>query len=379
MERYDAAVVGAGILGLAHAYHLARRGRRVVVFERHARAMGASIRNFGLIWPIGQPPGPRLELALRSRAIWLKLLAEAGLWHDCAGSLHLAYHEDEARVLHEFAVLGRDAGAEVALLEPGEVWARSPAVRLEGLVAGLWSPTEVCVDPREVVGALPAFLEERFGVTFVWGTAVLAYEQPRVMTGCGEWEAERLYLCCGDELQTLYPQVLAGAGLARCKLQMLRTQPCPEGWRMGPVLAAGLTLRHYEAFRVCPSLPTLKERIAREMPEYDRYGIHVLVSQNGRGELLLGDSHEWDAAIDPFDRQEIEALILRYLERFFQAPELAIAARWHGTYVKHPTEPYWAGHPAPGVTIVTGVGGAGMTLSFGVAEQVVEETEGRQQ
>jgi len=34
---YDVGVVGAGILGLAHAYHLALRGLRVVVFERPPR------------------------------------------------------------------------------------------------------------------------------------------------------------------------------------------------------------------------------------------------------------------------------------------------------------------------------------------------------
>jgi glycine/D-amino acid oxidase-like deaminating enzyme len=79
--------VGAGIIGLATAYHLASRGRRVVVFERSARASGASVRNFGMLWPIGQPAGPARTQALRSPKIWSGLLREARLRHDPCGSL----------------------------------------------------------------------------------------------------------------------------------------------------------------------------------------------------------------------------------------------------------------------------------------------------
>src|SRR4051794_17815706 len=75
--RYDDIVVGAGIIGLAHAYELARRGRRVAVLERSPAPAGASVRNFGMLWPIGQPFGEPRTLANRSLDTWRKVLAAA--------------------------------------------------------------------------------------------------------------------------------------------------------------------------------------------------------------------------------------------------------------------------------------------------------------
>ncbi len=370
--RFDDAVVGAGILGLAHAYHLARLGRRVVVFERHERAAGASVRNFGMLWPIGQPAGPPRDLAMRSLAIWLDVLREAGFWHGRVGSLHLAYHEDEARVLAEFAAAEAGADLRCEVIGPDEAILRSPHVRRDRLRAALWSPAEVCIDPRDVVARLPGWLSEAHGVWFEFGIPVLGYDRPRVFTPAGPCEAGRLWACTGDEFHALYPEAYRAAGLTRCKLQMMRTEPAGEGWRLGPMLAGGLTLRHYRSFARCPSLPALRTRVAAEHPELDRYGIHVMAAQNDRGEVVIGDSHEYDS-IGPFDRAAIDGLILGYLATFLDAPGLRIAARWHGTYAKHPTDPYVVARPAPGAVAVIGVGGAGMTLSFGLAERVVGE------
>jgi FAD dependent oxidoreductase TIGR03364 len=372
-DTFDDAVVGAGIMGLAHAFHLARAGRRVVVFERSARACGASIRNFGMLWPIGQPAGPAYDLAARSREIWLEVLSASGLWHDRCGSLHLAYQDDEAQVLREFAAQAASVGIACELLSPSEVAGRSQAVKTSGLKAGLWSPSETCVDPRQIIGELPAWLASEFGIRFEFGTAVTGYERPHVLAGGKRIRAERLFVCSGDDIQTLYPEAFAGAGFLRCKLQMMRS-PSLGSWRLGPMLAGGLTLRHYKNFQDCPTLLAVRQRVARDHPEFDRYGVHVMVSQNGHGELVIGDSHEYDEQVWPFDKPEIDRLILDYLDTFFDRPNQEIAARWHGIYLKHPTDAYFVKQPAPGVMISTAVGGAGMTLSFGLAEQVVRAT-----
>jgi FAD dependent oxidoreductase TIGR03364 len=368
-NRADVAIVGAGILGLAHAYVEARRGRTVVVFERNLKAQGASVRNFGMIWPIGQPPGEMHQMALRSREMWLEVLLASGLPYRPTGSLHVAYRDDERDVLQEFREVAAGLGYDCEWLTPDQTASKSQAIVPDGMLGALWSPLELTVDPRLVLAELPVFLADQFGVRFQYGSAVHSINLPRVEAGSGSWDVGRCIVCSGDDFETLYPTEFADAGMDRCKLQMLRTARQPDGWQLGPSLAAGLTLRFYAAFSICKTLGRLKERIARETPEYDRWVIHGLVSQTARGELTLGDSHEYGRAIEIFDKVEIDELIMRYLRTFLRAPSLEISERWHGVYSKHPEKPYVSMSPADGVRVVTGVGGSGMTLSFGLAER----------
>jgi FAD dependent oxidoreductase TIGR03364 len=380
VNRPQVAIVGAGIVGLAHAWSAAERGYQVTVYERSARASGASIRNFGMVWPIGQPHGENYETAMLSRARWMRLSTEAGLWVHPCGSIHLAHRADEWAVLQEFQSKAETLGIACELLTPAQVHQRTPAANPDGLLGGLFSPTECCVNPPQAIRSIPAWLTEKYGIKFRMETHVSSIEPAdnniadrsvRVTSSAEDVaQFERVVVCCGAEIQSLFPHVLAASGLKRCKLQMLSLQSPGSDWTLGTHLASGLTLRHYRIFEVCPSLAALKTRVAKETPELDQFGIHVMASQNNQGEIILGDSHEYGADIEPFDKALIDDLMLRELRKVFRFPGWTISQHWHGVYARHPTLPVFEANPAPGIHICTGTGGAGMTMSFGLAEQM---------
>jgi FAD dependent oxidoreductase TIGR03364 len=372
MSKPTALVIGAGIVGLAVARALGERGHQVTVLERSPQAVGASIRNFGMVWPIGQPVGRLYERALRSRSIWKDLLNAGGIWHRETGSLLVARKPEEMAVLEEF--IQRDGRSAARLCNPADTVALSPAVKPEGLLGGLHSTDELIVDPREAIVALPGILSAQYGTIFHFSTTVTRIEHPVAYTSTRRFEADRIFVCSGPDFETLYPEHFAQTPITKCKVQMLRTSPQPGGWNIGASLSAGLTLIHYKAFEDMPSLPALRSLYEKIYPKHIHWGVHVLVSQNGAGGITLGDTHEYGLHLDPFDRHALNDLVFEYLNEFAAFPDMRVAETWHGIYPKMTdgsTEVVL--QPEPGVTIINGLGGAGMTMSFGLAEEVVAD------
>src|SRR5260221_14771290 len=138
---YDLAIVGAGVVGLAHAYLAARRGLKVAVLDRDHRANGASVRNFGFITVTGQGAPDTWRRARISRDIWAEIAGPAGIDVLHRGLL-LAVHSAEARqVIQEFAA--GPVGEGCSVLEPDQVRGRCPYVASAELASAPYSPPDL--------------------------------------------------------------------------------------------------------------------------------------------------------------------------------------------------------------------------------------------
>ncbi len=361
----DLCVVGAGILGLAHAFEGVRRGLRVVVLERDDRAVGASVRNFGHAFFSALGDGEPLACALASRERWLELGAAAGLHMVDAGTLVVARREDELAVLEATAA---DALRGQRILTPAQAGELAP-IPTDELVGALHGTLDLRVNPREAVVGLVTLLSSSADVRF--GESVCAVEPGVVHGTTVSVRAPSIIVCPGPAYRSLPPELLVGSeALSRCRLQMLRVA-APLGRQYRPALATGLSLIRYPAFAGQPAAAVLRERLQRERPELLAAGIHLLVTQLPDGDLVIGDTHDYGTTVSPFGDESLNELLLAEARSLLGVSELSVRERWHGIYATAPGN-FVVASPMQGVRVVQVVSGLGMTLGFGLAPQVLD-------
>ena len=158
----DIAVVGGGVIGLSVAYHAARYGAKVVLFEAEEVGSGASGALAGMLSGQGEAegPGPLRELLLRGRDHHKKTLAPS-LYEDTGldpgyawnGALRTATDAASARVLAEEHSLHMERGLPSRILDGDEARKLEPALSQE-VVAGLYLPEDGNVNPPHLARAL---------------------------------------------------------------------------------------------------------------------------------------------------------------------------------------------------------------------------------
>jgi len=371
---YDLAVIGGGVIGLAHAYVAARAGQRVVLIERDPRANGASIRNFGFVTISGQERGDSWQLARRTRDVWAEIAERAGIPIAHHG-LYLSARSPEAIAVIE-AFLATEMGEGCELLSAEDFRAATGGLGGPDLMGALHSPHELRFESREVIPLLAQWLEERWGVTFLTQTVAFSTTPPRIETSRGPVQAGAVVVCPGDDFATLYPDRIAAYNVRRCRLTMLKL--AGEGLHLPGALMSDLGLVRYRGYGALPEARALEARLCAEQPRHFANGVHLIVAQGTDGDLIVGDSHHYADLPGPFAPASAEDDILDEFARATGRRAPAVLERWTGTYAVADDRTYFIDTPEPGVRLVIVTSGTGASTSMALAERVIGDLLGLQ-
>ena len=361
----DVLIVGAGIVGLAHASAALARGLSVTIIDRDVRAVGASVRNFGHCCITAQS-GELLELAMNGRGKWLLNSERAGFFSVESGALAVARSATELGVLEELSS-SRESG-QVKLLTGPETRKQLGDSAEKGIVGGALLRDDLRVDPREASRSLVRWLTAQPTVTMLWQTSFQGQDGELVRTSRGPIRAGRTILCVGHDLDYLYPELASKAKIERCALQMMRVE-APKGLVLRPAVLTGTSMLRYPAFAETSAAVALKKQLSADRPELLEIGANVMFTQRPNGTLIVGDSHRYATSMDPFQAEKVSRILLDEIAGVLGVRELKVKERWQGIYASSSRQAFIIEDPAPGVTAAIVTSGVGMTISFGLAEK----------
>ena len=179
--------------------------------------------------------------------------------------------------------------------------------------------------------------------------------------------ADMVVVATGDAYDGVAARHLSAAPLRRCRLQMCQTEPFPH--TLATSIADGDSLRYYPAF-------DLPSRTALDPPPeiVAHHRLQLLLVQRANGELTIGDTHAYDEPFEFAVDEAAYAYLLGHAERVLGAKLPPLRRRWAGVYSQSIDERVvYRAAVADGVTVVTGLGGRGMTLSPTAAEETFAE------
>jgi glycine/D-amino acid oxidase-like deaminating enzyme len=170
----DVAVIGGGIMGLATAYYLARRNRRVAVLERRTWGWEASGRTAGGVRQQGRDPR-ELPLAMAGVALWARLDEELGAptYYRRGGNFAIARDGEEMEHLEQVARRERSDGLAVEIVTRNRLRRMVPALS-DRCIGGKYCSTDGIADPSAVVRAFVG-AAARLGVQLYPGTEALDF------------------------------------------------------------------------------------------------------------------------------------------------------------------------------------------------------------
>jgi D-hydroxyproline dehydrogenase subunit beta len=342
----DVLVVGAGIVGAACAWELAKSGLRVTVVDQRYPAAGATGASMGHI-AVMDDSEAQFALTRYSQVLWDELSVElpASVEFDRCGTVWVAVDEEEMQEVRRKHAYYGDRGVRTEILDAAAVQRAEPNLKAP-LAGGLRVPGDSVVYPP---AAASFFLEKAagLGVTLLVGKAIATLAQGRArLTDGTELRAAKLINAAGQFSAKLTPGLLVKPR----KGHLVITDRYPGMVRhqlveLGYLKSAHSLTNDSVAFNIQP---------------------------RKTGQLLIGSSRQYEAE----DDQVEPAILSRMLQRAFKylpgLSNLSGIRVWTGfrpaTPDKLPLIGPWSENPT--LYVATGHEGLGITTSLATAKLI---------
>lgn len=287
----DVVVIGGGVIGTAVAYYAAQAGRRVVLLDKGHIASGTSGACDGFIIMQSKNPGPHLELAMESAALYRDLAAELdfAIEYEPKGGMIVIENDTQAALMRDHVAKQAVSGLKVDILPIEEARGLEPL-----LAPDLWGATfcaaDAQVNPIKVAQGF-ARAATRLGASIRPGTAAarLIVETGRVRgvaTAAGDIYCEYVVVAAGVWSPALLAPIGVELPIKPRRGQILVTEPLP------PMLRHVLLCACYLVAKYRPDDLDPAQR-------HNRLGVGLAIEQTADGGLLIGSTREFAG----FDRR----------------------------------------------------------------------------
>jgi L-2-hydroxyglutarate oxidase LhgO len=362
MERVDAVVVGAGVVGIAVARALALAGREVVVLDAaegigtETSSRNSEVIHAGIYYPTGSL---KAKLCVTGKQALYAYCAERGIPHRRCGKLVVATATDQIPKLDQLRAqatangvtdLVRMAGAEARALEPELV-----------CVAAFLSPSTGVVDSHAYMLAMQGDAENA-GATFVFHSPVTG--------GAVRGDGIALHVGGADPMTLLARTVVNSAGL-----HAQRLAAAIDGFPRGQVPPTYFAKGNY--YQLATRAPF--SRLVYPMPNTAGLGVHITLDLAGQGRF--GPDVEWtdriEYSVDPRRADGFYAAIREYWPGL---PDGSLVPAYSGIRPKivppgaPPADFLIAGpreHGVAGIVHLFGIESPGLTASMAIADEVL--------